>query len=156
MRRALFDFVDRIRDDEKYLDVSTLEIRRALLAKGKCHLEMEYDLTLADGKPITADLRLNINALGEHPTSWTMALKLHDTRIDGFDFETKFDMLDGQEGRGWHRHHWDAVEESAKYHKLPVSALDKIDTREDFIIRGLSLLKIRVNPIDHGQDLFLA
>jgi hypothetical protein len=153
MPKDLFDYVEQIRGSEKFLDLSLLGISRLLMArKGKCHLPLEHDVTLSNGDVVTTELYFNVNAASDTPTGWSMSLKLHEKRIDGFDWEKRFPMLSGDMGRGWHRHHWDAKEESAEDHKLPVSDLETVLRREQFLIRGLALMKVRLSPADHGQD----
>jgi len=156
MRRPLFDFVEQIRKSDKYFDVSRLELQRALLVSGKCDIRTEHDVVDEKGETITTELRLNLHARDEMPQSWTMSLKLHGIRIDGLDHEAKFKTGDGNTGRGWHRHQWDADEESAERRKVEVRDLDDVVTREEFLIRGLSVLKVRLNALDHGQFSLLS
>src|SRR5688572_26073998 len=114
MRRELFDYVEKIREAEKYFEASIAEIRRMVRVKGRCDLYAELDLNDENGLPITANLRLNIAGGIDRPlVAWTLALKLHNERIDGIDYEATFDMEDGNKGHGWHRHGWDASEASA-------------------------------------------
>lgn len=151
MRRDFFDYVERIRASEKYFDASIPEIRRVLRANGGCELFAECDFEDDTGDSQTVSLRLNIAGGPERPlTAWTVSLKLHNERIDGIDDETVFDMPDGQKGRGWHRHHWDSSEGTAKYQKMPLPDFHSVASEEQFLIRGLSILRIRTNSVDHG------
>ena len=156
MRRAFFEYVDQIRAAEKYFDVSREEIRRLLMTKGKCHLPCDVDIVDSSGQPATAGVRLNISAVAESPLCWTMALKLHDIRIDGVDYESRFRLANGDVGHGWHRHQWNASDETADRHKVEVADFDTVTTRDEFIIRGLSLMRVRLSAVDHGQDLLFA
>jgi len=157
MARDFFDFVEQIRAGEKYFDVSREAIQRLLLAKhGQCDLLTDHDLEDKKGGTVTATLRLNITTRAESPLNWSMALKLHGVRIDGVDHESRFRMIDSGFGHGWHRHMWDSSEESAERDKLPITVLDGVSTRDQFLIRGLSVLKVRLNAVDHGQELLYA
>ncbi len=157
MRRELFDYVHKIRAADKYFDVSLQEIQRALLVQGKCDIYGEVDIEDENGLPVTASLRLNIAGGADRPlTSWSLALKLHNVRIDGVDHEFRFDMPDGTFGHGWHRHQWNASDESAERHKLPVGDhLQRLSDGHGFLVRSLTLLNIQMNSIDHGQDELL-
>lgn len=153
MRRPLFHLVDQIVRAEKYFDVSREQIERVLSTTGKCEVTTDCDLTDEDGRTITAELRLNIAAArSDMPISWGMALKLHKTRIDGIDHESRYTTKDGTLSRGWHRHQWIAAEDSAERGKMPIADFDSIQSRDQFLIRGLSLLRIRLSKADHGTD----
>jgi hypothetical protein len=152
MRRSLFEFVDQIREASKYFDVSRQEILRELLVKGKCQIVTEHDVN-DRGDTITAPLRLNVAAHEGALIAWTVALKLHNIRIDGIDYEAKFRTVNGDVAHGWHRHQWSASDESADVGKIPIDILDDITTREEFLIRSFKLLRISLNPLDHGQDI---
>jgi hypothetical protein len=138
MRRPLFDFVDQIRAAQKYFDVSRLELQRALLVNGKCDVSSEHDVVDESNQTVTTELRLNISARDEVTESWSMALKLHGIRIDGIDYEAKFRTVDGDIGRGWHRHQWDKHDENADRGKVAVPNMSGVASREEFLIRALS------------------
>jgi hypothetical protein len=153
MRRPLFHLVDQIVRIEKYFDVSRLTIEHILSTAGKYEITTDCELTDEDGTITAAELRLNIAAARpDIPSCWQMALKLHRTRIDGIDYEAKYTTIDGTIAHGWHRHRWIASEDSAERGKVPAAELDGVETREQFLIRGLSLLRIRLNKADHGID----
>lgn len=152
MRKPLFHLVRNIVTAEKYFDVSREAIERELARVGKCEVTTDHELVDDSGEPVTASLRLNIHARAEMPTSWAVSLKLHGTRIDGVDFEPKYKMLDGSIANGWHRHSWNPADESAESDKHPITELDGIGQREQFLIRSFKLLRIRVNKSDHGND----
>lgn len=154
MAEPLFDYVPQIRQADKYIDVSRSEIRRYLGSHGKCHLLLEHEIASRSGDVVTATLRLNINTVSDRPYGWTMALKLHNKRIDGFDWESGFDAMDGDRGHGWHRHEWNAKHEEAEILKVAVDSFDGITTQDEFLIRGMNLLRIQLNAKDLGQDLF--
>jgi len=151
MRRPLFDYVDQIRDARKYFDVSRIAIQRELLVKGKCEVFADLDVVDDSGQVVIAQLRLNIHARDDSPLSWQVSLKLHSIRIDGIDYEGRFPTADGSTGRGWHRHKWNAAEDSAERWKVPLGDMDGIKTREEFLIRTFSLMRIDLNAVDDGQ-----
>lgn len=156
MAQDFFDQAPRLAAEEKYFDVSKQGLRRALLSNhGKCDLLTDHEVSV-DGRPQTVVLRLNISTRGPQPTAWSMAVKLHGIRIDGVDHEGRFTTEDGKTAVGWHRHCWDPIEESAERHKVPVSVMDDIKTVEDFLVRGLSLLRVRLNAVDLDQELRFA
>jgi hypothetical protein len=130
-------------------------IKRELMVKGRCNVFFEVDLTDSSGLPVTASTRLNIAGGVDRPlTSWTLALKLHNVRIDGIDHEFRFNALGGDVGHGWHRHQWDQSEETADHDKVPITDLDDIASGEEFLLRGLSVLKISANPVDYEPLLW--
>jgi hypothetical protein len=151
MRRALFDYVEQIRAADKYFDVSAEHIARELRASGKCEVKSIHELVDDNGEEVATELRLNFSGPSEYRHSWKVALKLHETRIDGVDYETSFDMKDGKRAKGWHRHHWNPAEDSAERHKLPLEDFNEVQTRQDFINRAMSVLRFRLNRLDHGE-----
>jgi len=154
MRRELFAYVDQIRTNEKYFDVSREGILRLLLArKGACDLCTDHEIVDENGAPVDATLRLNISTRADSPLNWTMALKLHGVRIDGVDHESRFRAVGGGWAHGWHRHVWEPADENADRRKVPITELDGIKSRQDFVTRGLRVLRIQLNATDHGQEL---
>lgn len=154
--RDFFDCVEQIRRSEKYFDVSRLGIQRLLLAKGECEVYADHDVQVSDGGTHTAQLRLNVRTRSETPLAWTISLKLHGIRIDCIDHEARFKAYDGQIGRGWHRHMWDADAESAERLKTPVSGLDGVITREDFLMRALQVMRVNLDDKYGANELLLA
>jgi len=155
MRRELFDYVEQIRDAQKSIEVSLKDIQRELRGKSKCDVYFDVDVIDSNGLPVTASVRLNIAGGLDRPlTSWTLAMKLHNIRIDGIDHEFRFKMLSGAVGHGWHRHYWDKSEGTADHHKLPIDALDHIASGEEFLSHGLNVLKIRADTVDHERLLW--
>jgi hypothetical protein len=101
---------------------------------------------------LTLDLRISYkNGYG----GWSVALLLHNERVDGIDFEARYTAMDGQSCSGWHRHCWNEEAKEAKTQKRPLAALDGVDNIEDFLIRIFAALRIRLNQEDHGTyELF--
>jgi len=156
MARDLFAYVEQIRTTEKYFDVSRLGILHLLLAKkGACDLYADHVIVDENGNDVDATLRLNISTRSETPLSWTMSLKLHGVRIDGVDHEGRFPAVGGGWGRGWHRHVWEPADENAERRKMPITELDGVTSRDQFLTRGLRVMRIQLNAIDHGQELLL-
>jgi hypothetical protein len=103
-----FSLVEKIVEERKYFDISRGELVRILEANGEADLDTEHHTTDDYSNECNVVLRLNVHC--KHPShveGWTIALKLHNTRIDGFDFELKFVDADGSIHSGWHRHVWD-------------------------------------------------
>jgi hypothetical protein len=149
-----FFLVPQIVADAKYFDVSAAEIVRSLRAPaGKFDLKAEHETKDEYNIDFRVIIRLNINCQSAEPEGWTIALKLHDERIDGFDWESRFTAADGTAAHGWHRHRWDQRAQSAKATKLPARDFDAIDAREQFLIRALSLMRITLNARDYGEQL---
>lgn len=149
-----FELVLQIVTDKKYMDVSRAEIMRELSTSGT--YDVEYEHTTVDDfeNKVTVVLRVNISCKHpEYPEGWTFALKLHNTRIDGFDHEEKFQATDGTIQSGWHRHIWNAKSKSAEKDKAPVLDLDGVVSREEFVIRTLNLTHTTVSATDYGQDI---
>ena len=154
MANDYFELVPQIVEDKKYIDVSRPEIVRALEANGSYDTEFEHTTVDDFANKVTVVLRININC--QHPTypeGWTFTLKLHNTRVDGFDHEEKFVGMDGAIYSGWHRHLWNVKARSAEKDKALVSDLDGISSREEFVIRVLKLMHTTVSATDYGQDL---
>ncbi len=157
MRIARFAHVPRIVGSDKYFDISREAIERALAQTGKCEVTAVHDFKGDDGEEIAVDLKLNITARIDLPQSWSMSLKLHKIRIDCIDYEPVYDCIDGTKNSGWHRHCWNEKHESAESDKVPAS-IGSIQTREEFLIRGFSEMRIVLNAADDGsqQELRLA
>ncbi len=152
-----FFLVPQITADEKYFDVSRAEILRAVLTPaGKFDRSEEHQTRDEYGVDYRVVIRLNVNCQSVFPEGWTIALKLHNERIDGFDWEAKFVTRGGGTGRGWHRHQWDQSKQSAKEWKIPAPDLNGADSREQFIIRALKMMRINLNARDYGDQLSLS
>jgi hypothetical protein len=149
-----FSLVQRIVAEEKYFNISRSELVRQLEAEGEADIETEHHTSDDYANACTVVLRLNIHC--KHPNyveGWTIALKLHNTRIDGLDCEAKFFGTDEAIHAGWHRHVWDHKMSSAEKRKTPVRDFDGVRSREEFLIRALKLLRIDLSATDYGTDL---
>lgn len=116
-------------------------------------LDTEHHTTDDYSNECNVVLRLNVHC--KHPShveGWTIALKLHNTRIDGFDFELKFVDADGSIHSGWHRHVWDNKIGSAERNKRPVKDFDGVGSREEFLVRALKLFHVDLSATDYGTD----
>ena len=144
-----FCFTERIRTEEKYFDVSLSEVERTLTDSGRLECTCEHHV---NGGGLFA-LKLNLYTRSSLPTSWSAALKLNRTRIDGIDHESRFRTADrhGEWASGWHRHQWDRTTRSAERHKCPLPGFGsgQLGIR-DFVLRVASELRIRLNSCDHG------
>jgi hypothetical protein len=149
-----FFLVPQIVASDKYFDVSMAEINRALIgSSGKFDRAEEQTITDEYGVDHEVLVKINVNCQSVVPEGWTIALKVHKERVDGFDHEPEFDAIDGTKASGWHRHQWDQRQQTAKYIKIPISDFDGVDSREQFVIRAFNLMRIKVNRTDHGYQL---
>jgi len=149
-----FFLVPQITADEKYFDVSLAEIVRAVLTPaGKFDMTEEHQTKDEYNVDLRVIIRLNVNCQSKVPEGWTIALKLHNERIDGVDWESEFTAADGSTGNGWHRHEWNQRAQSAKHTKIPSPDFDGIEGREPFLIRALSTMRIKLNARDYGDQL---
>jgi hypothetical protein len=81
-----FFLVPQIIADEKYFDVSRPEILRDLRAPaGKFDRAEEHEAKDEYGVDFRVIIRLNINCQSKVPEGWTIALKLHNERVDGLE-----------------------------------------------------------------------
>jgi hypothetical protein len=153
MPREYFHLVPRIVEEEKYFDVSRAEIQRELETRGEFGIETFHELN-DDGEQVTVTLDLRISYKNGYG-GWSVALLLHNERVDGIDFEARYTSMDDQSCSGWHRHCWNEAAKEAKTQKKPLTDLDGIDNLEDFLIRIFATLRIRLNQEDHGNyELF--
>jgi hypothetical protein len=151
----LFFLVPKIVAAKKYIDISRDEIERALNAQNGC-FDFEWEEALVDDfhQEHFATLRLNIHCASSLMVGWTIALKLHNERIDGIDWHLTYDDPDGQKQYGWHRHEFDQREKRAT-RRVPTNCLRNAGSKADFLVRTLSELNISVSGADHGNyDLF--
>jgi hypothetical protein len=116
-------------------------------------VETEHTTVDEYGTDYAVVLRLNVHCQSPVPEGWTLALKLHKIRIDGVDWEPKFDATDETQQSGWHRHQWNQKQQSCKDYKVLAPDLDGIGAREQFLIRSFSLMRIRVSKTDYGDQL---
>jgi hypothetical protein len=149
-----FFLVPQIVEDEKYFDVSVAEIVRSLNSPaGKFDRTEEHATTDEYGVDYRVVLRLNINCQSKIPEGWAVALKLHKSRIDGIDYESTFTASGGTRGVGWHRHQWNQRQQSAGRTKIATTDFDGVDSREQFVTRAFSVMRIRVSARDYGDQL---
>lgn len=148
MRQPLFDHVEQIRAEVKYFAVAQDRIERELASVGRCEVIAVHEFVDENGQQRAAELRLNMSGRVEYPHTWKVVLKLHKTRIDGIDFETKFTACDGTIGHGWHRHRWNRAEDSAEREKVPVRDFDSAYKRSQFLTRAMNTLRVRLSKSD--------
>ena len=140
-----FRFAERVREEDKYFDVNLFDIELTLANTGSHEWYCEHYINADD--PLV--LRLNLSTKSRLSTSWSAALKLNRTRIDGIDHEPRFRTAPGHGSAlsyGWHRHQWDRIEQSAERCKRPLPGFDdgQLNIR-DFVIRVASELRITFN-----------
>jgi hypothetical protein len=141
---------------KKYIDLSRDEIERTL---GDENGEFDYDWeeTVTDdlNTEHVVTLKLNINCRAPLMISWSIALKLHQIRIDGIDWHASYSDPEGTKQRGWHRHKFDRRKQSADSQRWPTDVLDRASGRTDFLIRTLKEMNIILSGVDHGNyELF--
>jgi len=99
-------------------------------------------------------LKLNINTRAQLMVGWSIALKLHQIRIDGIDWHSTYSDPDGKKHQGWHRHRFDQRKQRAS-ERWPTEVLNEVSDRTQFLIRTLKEMDISLNAVDHGSyDLF--
>lgn len=81
----------------------------------------EYDdeheiLVDDDGTEVTVIVRLIIHR-GQKDKLETLAaaVLVHDIRVAGIDFESRYKDAGGQRATGWHLHDWDVSANSSEY-----------------------------------------
>ena len=154
MSSNYFFLVPRIVAEAKYFDVSIAEMLRVLdSAAGTFECTEEHETRDEYNLEQHVVLRLNVHCQSTLPQGWTIALKLHNERIDGLDWESEYTAADGSTLHGWHRHQWNQREQSAKRLKMPAGDLDTVDSREQFLIRAFSIMRITVSGRDYGDQL---
>src|ERR1041385_6875099 len=134
MPQLLFHLVGTIVASRKYFDVSRDEIVRALIDDGEYETYADFPL---EGKGAGADsvpLRLNIHC-GKYVQAWTISLKLHLTRLDGIDYQTRYYDSAGKLRKGWHRNGWNTEDEEANRHE-PIKGFDDVESIDQFLIRA--------------------
>ncbi|MEO0145940.1 MAG: hypothetical protein ABIM74_04830 [candidate division WOR-3 bacterium] len=125
---------ERIRSADKHLPADFYEVLQALEEEGE--YEQTFSITI-EGEEIT--LRLNIRAKDKkRPSSWQVALKFHNKRVDCIDYEP---------GLGWHQHGWNretlAEKEKTSLPEMTNKMSDRYQaTLENWLRLALSLMKI--------------
>jgi hypothetical protein len=100
-------------------------------------------------------LKLNINCKSRLMISWSIALKLHQIRIDGIDWHSSYCDPDGDKHHGWHRHRFDPRKQSADGQRWPTKVLEGVSDRTHFLISTLKEMNIALSGVDHGNyELF--
>ena len=149
MPNDLFHLAAEIIETAKYFDVSLQEIEWDLTDGGK--FSRDSEIVLEDnGEEITAVVGLRVSSGGSQ-NGWTIALLLHQERIDGIDFEQRYIDYEGNQKSGWHRHLWDAATKSCKVRKMEVADLDNVGDLRQFLMIGFNLLGIVLNKADYGN-----
>lgn len=151
--RELFHLTERLRAADKYFDISHAEIERQLAAGGSCEVVWQHETADENGDPVGAELKLNVNCKSSVWRNWSVSLKLHGIRIDCIDHESRFDAVDGTVSTGWHRHSWDTTRRTAERLKVPLAGFgESWSSREEFLIRAFSEMRILLNSSDHGNS----
>jgi len=151
-----FFLVPQITATEKYIDISRDGMERELNDEnGEFIHEWEESLEDDVHQEHVDTLRLNISCRSSLVVGWTIALKMHGVRIDGIDWHGSFTDPQGNKQQGWHRHSFSQTTHSADRQRHPISALEGVTTRTQFLIRTLKEMKILVSGVDHGNyELF--
>ncbi len=151
-----FFLVPTIVAAEKYIDISRDEIERALNDEnGEFDYDWEETVTDDLGNEHVVTLKLNINCKAQLMNSWSIALKLHQIRIDGIDWHSVYRDPTGATQYGWHRHRFDPRKQRADSQRWPITALEGASNRTHFLIRTLSEMNISLSGVDHGNyELF--
>jgi hypothetical protein len=103
-----FVHVPLIRKMDKRCGIRFAEVIRTLDLHGSLDHRFELDVEGHTGTLATVSIRLSIKRRGSVPTSWSLALLIHDERFDGIDYESHFKDWKGNRRVGWHRHVWDS------------------------------------------------
>jgi len=137
---------------KKYIDISRDEIERTLNDEnGEFDYDWEETVTDELHTEHVVTLKLNISCKGPLMISWSIALKLHQIRIDGIDWHSSYCDPDGNKQHGWHRHRFDPRKQSADSQRWPTNALEQSSGRTDFLIRTLKEMNITLSGVDHGN-----
>jgi hypothetical protein len=149
MARDYFHLVAQIIAEDKYFDVSLAEIERQLDYSGKFRFESE-SLLDNEGTEVTIPIRLYIGYTNG-PEGWSVALVLHNVRVDCIDWEAKYRGIDGNNQSGWHRHQWDHASKTCSDRKIPIPDLNVEISLHEFLVRCFNLMAILLNRDDHGN-----
>lgn len=155
-RMDYFFLVPKIITTAKYIDTSRDGIERRLNDEGG-QIEYEWEEVIEDDfhNEHFVPLQLNISCKAPLIVSWAISLKLHRIRIDGIDWHRRFIDPNGEKQYGWHRHEFDAHEQTADHRRVPTDILQNAQSRADFLIRTLKQMNILLSGVDHGNyELF--
>jgi hypothetical protein len=144
-----FHLVSQICGTPKYFDLSLNEIERQLGHSNKFRFEGELVLE-DDGEEVTIPIHLHIGSTNGC-TAWTVAITLHNQRIDCIDHEKTFWSVGGAKESGWHRHIWDVESQSCTIPKLPLVDLTEDLLLRDFLVRSFQVMGVLLNADDHGN-----
>jgi len=152
MATAKFFLAPKIVEAKKYLDISRDQIERDLNDEGG-EVEYDWEETVIDDFSVehNVTLKLNIACKPQMALAWSIALKLHQIRIDGIDWHNTFCDPEGNKQHGWHRHRFDQKKESADAQRWPTNALDDVSDKTTFLIRTLKEMNILLSGVDHGN-----
>jgi hypothetical protein len=151
-----FFLVPTIVAAEKYIDISRDEIER-VLSEENSEFDYDWEETVIDdlNNEHVVTLKLNINCKAQLMISWSIALKLHQIRIDGIDWHSEYRDPEGATQQGWHRHRFDQRKQRADSQRWPTGALEGASNRTTFLIMTLSEMNISLSGVDHGNyELF--
>jgi hypothetical protein len=149
MPNNYFHLVASIRNEQKYFDINLNEIERQLGHSKKFKFDGELVLE-DDGEEATIPISLHIGST-DGCTAWTVAITLHNERIDGIDYEKTYQSTVGAKESGWHRHDWDVESQTCKVRKIPINDLaEEMDLR-DFLVRSFQIMGVLLNADDHGN-----
>lgn len=153
MPTDFFFLAAQIVAEKKYFNCSLGDILQQLQADDYCEMETEHHTKDDYSTVHPVVLRLNISCKNQsNTTSWSVALKLHNTRIDGIDNEPIYPGMDGMLHEGWHRHVWNHRQQSAERSKVPVLDLAIIRGREHFLNIVFNIMGILLDRNDHGPE----
>lgn len=154
MPNDYFHLAATIVEADKYFDISLAEIERELVSSGK--FSHDTELVVDDNGDETAvniSIRLSWST---NPSSWSVAVLLHQKRIDCIDHEHKFCDIHGNLRSGWHRHTWDENLSSCEQQKVAIADLDGIQDIQRFLTIAFNLMRVTLNRNDYGSnELFI-
>jgi hypothetical protein len=141
---------------EKYIDISRDEIERMLNEEnGEFDFDWEEIVTDDLNNEHVVTLKLNISCKSQLMIGWSIALKLHQIRIDGIDWHSVYRDPEGVKQHGWHRHRFDQKKQRADGQRWATKLLEGSSNRTQFLTRTLSEMKISLSGVDHGNyELF--
>lgn len=151
-----FFLVPQIVAAKKYIDISRDDMERNLNDENG-EVEYDWEETITDDFDIehVVTLKLNISCKSPIMLAWSIALKLHQIRIDGVDWHSTFYDPEGNKHQGWHRHRFDQKKENADGQRWPTKALEGASDKTTFLIRTLKEMNISLSGVDHGNyELF--
>ena len=129
-----FFLAPRIVAAKKYIDISRDEIERNLNDEnGEVDYDWEETITDDFNTEWNVTLKLNISCKPALVVAWSIALKLHQIRIDGIDWHNTFCDPEGNKHHGWHRHRFDPKKENADGQRLPTNVMEGVSDKSTFL-----------------------